>query len=599
MEKRTYYCGKVRAEHIEQIVNLYGWVHSRRDHGGVIFIDLRDREGLVQIVFQPDKKELFNKAEKLKPEYVIGIKGNVRRRPEGTVNPKLPTGEVEVVAENLEILNTSEVPAFEISDFSDVSEEIRLKYRYLDLRRTNLKENLVLRHNIAQSIRKYLTGQGFIEIETPFLTKSTPEGARDFLVPSRLSPGSFYALPQSPQLFKQILMVSGFDKYFQIVRCFRDEDLRADRQPEFTQVDLEMSFIDENDIITLIENMLTNVLKDTMNIDIKVPFSRMSYQQSLDEYGSDRPDTRFDMKLTNVTEIVESSRFKVFSETVKSGGQVKSICLKDGAKISNTEINRLAEFAIEQGAKGLAWLKVIDTGPLPELESPIKKFFTDEELKKIVEQTKSVPNDIIFFVADKINVANNVLGTLRLHLAEKFDIIKDKKTMEFIWITDFPLFEWSETEKRWVSMHHPFTMPREQDLGLIDKFPECSVPDITGRAYDLVLNGVELGGGSIRIHKMDLQNRIFKILKIDEKETKERFGFLLSALTYGAPPHGGIALGFDRFIAILTGEDSIREVIAFPKTQKGICPLTNAPDVVSLKQLKELDIEIKLPQRDK
>jgi len=599
MEKRTYYCGKVRAEHIEQIVNLYGWVHSRRDHGGVIFIDLRDREGLVQIVFQPDKKELFNKAEKLKPEYVLGIKGNVRRRPEGTVNPKLPTGEVEVVAENLEILNTSEVPAFEISDFSDVSEEIRLKYRYLDLRRTNLKENLVLRHNIAQSIRKYLTGQGFIEIETPFLTKSTPEGARDFLVPSRLFPGSFYALPQSPQLFKQILMVSGFDKYFQIVRCFRDEDLRADRQPEFTQVDLEMSFIDENDIITLIENMLTNVLKDTMNIDIKVPFSRMSYQQSLDEYGSDRPDTRFDMKLTNVTEIVESSRFKVFSETVKSGGQVKSICLKDGAKISNTEINRLAEFAIEQGAKGLAWLKVIDTGPLPELESPIKKFFTDEELKKIVEKTKSVPNDIIFFVADKINVANNVLGTLRLHLAEKFDIIKDKKTMEFIWITDFPLFEWSETEKRWVSMHHPFTMPREQDLGLIDKFPECSVPDITGRAYDLVLNGVELGGGSIRIHKMDLQNRIFKILKIDEKETKERFGFLLSALTYGAPPHGGIALGFDRFIAILTGEDSIREVIAFPKTQKGICPLTNAPDVVSLKQLKELDIEIKLPQRDK
>jgi len=599
MEKRTYYCGKVRAAHIEQIVNLYGWVHSRRDHGGVIFIDLRDREGLVQIVFQPDKKELFNKAEKLKPEYVIGIKGNVRRRPEGTVNPKLPTGEVEVVAENLEILNTSEVPAFEISDFSDVSEEIRLKYRYLDLRRTNLKENLVLRHHIAQSIRKYLTGQGFIEIETPFLTKSTPEGARDFLVPSRLSPGSFYALPQSPQLFKQILMVSGFDKYFQIVRCFRDEDLRADRQPEFTQVDLEMSFIDENDIITLIENMLTNVLKDTMNIDIKVPFSRMSYQQSLDEYGSDKPDTRFDMKLTNVTEIVESSRFRVFSETVKSGGQVKSICLKDGAKISNTEINRLAEFAIEQGAKGLAWLKVIDTGPLPELESPIKKFFTDEELKKIVEKTKSVPNDIIFFVADKINVANNVLGTLRLHLAEKFDIIKDKKTMEFIWITDFPLFEWSETEKRWVSMHHPFTMPREQDLGLIDKFPECSVPDITGRAYDLVLNGVELGGGSIRIHKMDLQNRIFKILKIDEKETKERFGFLLSALTYGAPPHGGIALGFDRFIAILTGEDSIREVIAFPKTQKGICPLTNAPDVVSLKQLKELDIEIKLPQRDK
>jgi aspartyl-tRNA synthetase len=557
-------------------------VHSRRDHGGVIFIDMRDREDLLQVVFSPEQKELFSQAEKLRSEYVINIKGKVRRRPEGTENLNLPTGEIEVVAETLEILNTSKVPPFEISDYIQVSEDLRLKYRYMDLRRTKLKKNLILRNEIMQSIRKYLCQSKFIEIETPFLTKSTPEGARDFLVPARLNPGTFYALPQSPQLFKQILMIAGFDRYFQIARCFRDEDLRSDRQPEFTQLDLEMSFIDESDVHSITEEMLKEVFTQ-QGFKIEVPFPKMKYSESILKYGTDKPDLRYGVEICDVTEIVKSSKFKVFSGAVARGGVVRGIKLNGVKDLSRQIISELTEFVAGFGAKGLAWIKITNNG----YESPIAKFFETSELDSISKKFSSKVDDTLFFVADVSDVVSNSLGALRVHLARKFNLIdKNSCKFRFTWITDFPLFEWSQEEKRLVSRHHPFTSPQEDDIKLLDSGPE----NVHARAYDLVLNGTELGGGSIRIHRRDVQEKIFKTLKISSEETNDRFGFFLEALNYGAPPHGGIALGLDRLIAILADEDSIREVIAFPKTQKGLCPLTNAPDVVNVRQLKELQI---------
>jgi len=577
--KRTNYCGELNSKNIGSRVVLFGWVHSRRDHGGVIFIDLRDIKGIVQVVFQPEKQELFLKAEKLRNEYVLEVTGYVRARPKESINPKLPTGEVEVIAEELEILNTSEVPPFEITEFSDVREDIRLKYRYLDLRRPKLKNNLLFRNKVMQSVRRILSSEGFIEVETPFLTKSTPEGARDFLVPSRLNPGTFYALPQSPQLFKQILMIAGFDKYFQIVRCFRDEDLRADRQPEFTQIDIEMSFVDEEDVMSLTERLISGLIVETLNKEVKIPFKRLSYRESMDTYGTDKPDLRYKdiMKIVDITDKVKNSNFKVFSEAVKSGGVVKCIYINDVNSFSRSSIDELTKFSISLGAKGLAWLKVLPDGLI---ESPIKKFLSEEE-------TNCFPkNSIVFFVADKLEIANSVLGALRLNIIEKLKI-KPAQEFEFVWITDFPLFEWSEEEKKWVSVHHPFTMPKEDLLSSIHH----SMSTLTARAYDIVLNGIELGGGSIRIHKKELQEKIFELLNISQQEVNLKFGFLIEALKYGAPPHGGIAIGFDRLVAILLGESSIRDVIAFPKTQKGICPLTSAPDRVTEKQLKELYIK--------
>ncbi|MBU2567904.1 MAG: aspartate--tRNA ligase [Elusimicrobia bacterium] len=589
--KRTHYCGELNLKNVNQKVILCGWVHTRRDHGGVIFIDLRDREGIVQVVFRPEEKDLFIRAEKIRSEYVLQIEGNVSSRPDGTKNPKLPTGEVEIIVEKMEILNTSEVPPFEISSFSVAGEELRLKYRYLDLRRKKLKDNLIIRHKLSHTVRKLLSGEGFIEIETPFLTKSTPEGARDFLVPSRLNPGTFYALPQSPQLFKQILMVSGVDRYFQVVRCFRDEDLRADRQPEFTQIDIEMSFVDEEDVIATVEKLLSVLMRDILGVEIKTPFARMDYEYAINTYGTDKPDLRYRdvMKITDVSAVVAGSGFKIFSEAVKAGGCVKCVSVPpavDGkAGFSRSAIDELTKFATGLGAKGLAWLNN---------SSPIKRFFSDGEIKNIYsvigynrEGTQPDPAaPMVFFIADKKETANAVLGALRTEIINRLKI-KPVLEYEFVWVVNFPLFEWSEEEKRFVSMHHPFTQPVDE------KMLDGDLSKVAARAYDIVLNGTELGGGSIRIHRTDLQEKIFSILKISGSEAKDRFGFLLEALKFGAPPHGGIALGFDRLCAILCGEESIRDVIAFPKTQKGICPLTGAPDAVSSKQLKELSIEVK------
>jgi aspartyl-tRNA synthetase len=582
--KRTHYCGELKAKDIGAEVNLYGWVHSRRDHGGVIFIDLRDREGLVQAVFSPEQKELFGRAESLRSEFVINIKGKIRRRPEGTENPNLPTGEIEVASESLEILNASKVPPFEISDFIQASEDLRLKYRYLDLRRTKIRNNLILRNEAVKALRKYLQSNKFLEIETPFLTKSTPEGARDFLVPARLNPGAFYALPQSPQLFKQILMVSGFDRYFQVVRCFRDEDLRSDRQLEFTQLDMELSFIDEDEIHAIIEEMLKEVFA-AAGISIEIPFPRMRYSESMLKYGSDKPDLRYGLEIHDITELAKGVKFKVFSETAAKGGAVRGIKLGNAKDLSRQGLDNLTEFVKTYGAKGLAWIKITDSG----FDSPIAKFFQDAELASIREAFSAAAGDILFFVADTPETAAVSLGALRVHLAEKMGLVKkDSKEFKFTWIVDFPLFEWSSEEKRLVSRHHPFTSPRESDIPMLETSPE----KVLARAYDLVLNGNELGGGSIRIHRTDLQRRIFKALKISDKETQDRFGFLLEALEYGAPPHGGIALGIDRMIAMMIGETSIREVIAFPKTQKGLCLMTGAPDAVTEKQLNELQIRV-------
>lgn len=579
--KRTHSCGQLSLANDGQEVCLMGWVQFRRDHGGLIFIDLRDREGLTQVVFAPEvNAKALERAHVLRSEDVIAIKGLVRPRPKDMINPKLKTGEIEVVVKEFKILNTAKTPPFLIEDRSEVSENLRLKYRYLDLRRPFMTQNLIMRSKAALSVRNFLSEQGFLELETPMLTKSTPEGARDFLVPSRLNPGSFYALPQSPQLFKQLFMISGFDRYYQIVKCFRDEDLRADRQPEFTQIDIEMSFVEEEDVMNLAEGLICRLFKDVLGLEIKTPFPRMTYAKAIEDYGLDKPDVRFDLFLKDVTSIVSNSEFKLFS----SAEIVKALNLPGGATLSRKEIDDLTEFVKIYGAKGLAWIKIKET----EWQSPIAKFLSEEEKQGLTKVLNLKPGDIVFFQAGPKEIVNTALGSLRVKLAEMFNLIPEDQ-YAFTWVVDFPLLEWDEEEKRWVARHHPFTSPKEEDLELLDSAPEKAL----ARAYDLVLNGNEIGGGSIRIHTSALQEKMFQVLGIDKEEAEEKFSFLLSALKYGAPPHGGIAFGFDRIIMLMSKAKSIRDVIAFPKTQKATCLLTDAPSKVSLRQLRELNLRIR------
>ncbi len=581
---RTHYCGDVRASDIEKEVTLFGWVQNWRDHGGVIFIDLKDREGLVQIVFDPSVNEENHKAaSKLRSQYCIGIKGTVRHRPEGTVNENLKTGEVEVVVKELKIFSESDILPFQVEEYVNVSEEVRLKYRYLDLRKPRMQRNLITRYKAAFAVRKYLDTQGFIDIETPILTKSTPEGARDFLVPSRLSQGKFYALPQSPQLFKQLLMVSGFDRYYQITKCFRDEDLRADRQPEFTQIDLEMSFVSEEDVMEITEGILKSIFEETLGIDIKPPFKRIKYKEAMERFGSDKPDMRFGLELKNLTDIAKQTKFKVFNTVANSGGLVYGLNAEGCIDFSRKEIDDLTEFVSIYGAKGLAWIKVKEN----ELQSPIVKFFTKDEMDKILKALDAKVGDLLFFVADKPKVVYDSLGALRLEIAKKLKLA-DENEFNFTWVTDFPLFEFNEDENRFEAMHHPFTSPIEDDLQYLNSDPAR----VKARAYDITLNGVEIGGGSIRIHRSDVQEKMFRALNISDEDAKIKFGFLIDALKFGAPPHGGIALGLDRIMTLILKEESIRDVIAFPKTQKGVCMLTDAPSDVEIKQLNELSIKV-------
>ena len=586
--KRTLYIGELNNNFIGKEVIVSGWVLRRRDHGGVIFIDLRDRTGLLQIVFEEGiDSKIHDLANSIRIEYVISVKGLIRKRPPGMENPKIPTGEIELVATDVEILNTSKTPPFPMDeDLSEVSEAIRLKYRYLEMRALNGLNPFIFRHKVNQIIRKFLDNKGFLEIETPFLTKSTPEGARDYLVPSRLYPGKFYALPQSPQLFKQILMIAGIDKYYQIVKCFRDEDLRADRQPEFTQLDIEMSFVDENDIMDIIEELLAYLFKETLNITLETPFPKLSYETALRDYGTDRPDIRFDMKLKDLSYLFKDTSFKVFRNTLESGGIIKG--LKAPANFSRKELDDLTKFAQELGAKGLAWIKYDKNANSFEKKwsSPIVKFFEKSVLEKLEEIFNPLEEfATFFFVADKEDIVNFILSELRNHLAKKLGLIPENK-FSFVWIIDFPLFEWDEEENRLVSVHHPFTHPKEEDISFLETDPL----KVKSRAYDIVLNGVEIGGGSIRIHKRELQEKIFKLLNISPEEAQEKFGFLLTALEYGAPPHGGIAFGLDRLIMLMLGKKSIREVIPFPKTQRAQCLLTGAPSEVRIEQILELHL---------
>lgn len=562
-----------------------GWVQRRRDHGGLIFIDLRDREGVAQLALDPDRdSEAHAKADTVRSEYVIAITGKVSPRPEGTVNPKMKTGEVEVEVSELKILNQSKTPPFGLDEHIEVAENLRLKYRYLDLRRSTLQQNMILRHKITRAVRTYLDEERFLEIETPVLTKSTPEGARDFLVPSRVNGGHFYALPQSPQLFKQLLMVSGYDRYCQIVKCFRDEDLRADRQPEFTQIDCEMSFVTADDVITTMENMIARVFKETMDIEVTLPMARMTYSQALDRFGVDNPDLRFDLELVDITNLAQGCGFKVFADTAAKQGLVKGINAKGCGKFSRKDMDDLTDFVKIYGAKGLAWVKVNEDG----WQSPIGKFFTPEEMEQINQAFDAKPGDLLMFVADSAEITNEALGRLRGHLGHKLGLT-DKNTYKFVWVTDFPLLEWDEEEQRHCAVHHPFTAPRDEDIPLLETDPGKAC----AQAYDLVLNGSEIGGGSIRIHDQQVQSRMFELLGIGTEEAQVKFGFLLDALQYGAPPHGGLAFGLDRLAMILTGSDSIRDVIAFPKTQKGTCLLSDAPGEVDEKQLQELSLRLR------
>ena len=580
---RTNYCGEIRKIDLGKTVSLKGWVHRRRDHGGLIFIDLRDREGIVQVVFNPDRRgNVHSMAHELRSEYVISVSGEVSPRPSGTENTKLPTGEIEILANQMEILNISKTPPFAIDEETEVAETLRLKYRYLDLRRDSLRDNLQFRYRFIRSVREFLHEKGFIDVETPFLTKSTPEGARDYLVPSRLNPGHFYALPQSPQLFKQILMVAGFDRYYQIVKCFRDEDLRADRQPEFTQIDLEMSFVEREDVLSLMEEMLKFAFKETKGVDLVTPFPRMSYSDVIDRYGIDKPDIRFGLELKDITDIASEVEFRVFKQTIEQKGIVKGFAAKGQAGLSRRELDELTEFAKGYGAQGLAWIKVTENG----FESPITKFFSQGQLNSISLRLAAEVGDLMIFVADKSKVVNDTLAQLRLLIGNRLNLI-NKDEFKFLWVLDFPLLEWDEEEKRYVAMHHPFTSPVIEDIPFLESDPLR----VRAKAYDIVMNGSEIGGGSIRIHSRDIQRKMFERLGIGEEEANVKFGFLLEALEYGAPPHGGIAFGLDRIIMLMTGAESIRDVIAFPKTQKGICPMTDAPSLVKRRQLKELHLK--------
>lgn len=585
---RSLYCGEPNETHLDQEVTLCGWVHRRRDHGGVIFVDLRDHQGLVQIVFDPDREAVFATAERVRNEFVLKVTGRVRNRPEGTVNPDMPTGQVEVLGLELEVLNSAETPPFQLDD-QDVNEELRLRYRYIDLRRPEMQEKLRLRARVTHAMRTYLDENGFIDVETPIMTRSTPEGARDYLIPSRTYPGEFFAMPQSPQLFKQLLMMGGVDRYYQIARCFRDEDLRADRQPEFTQLDIETAFTDEDDIMSLTETMVRKLFRDVLDVSLPDPFPRMSYAESMLRFGTDRPDLRIPLELVDLGDVMQAVEFKVFSGPANDpDGRIAALKVPGGSSLSRKVIDDYTKYVSKYGARGLAYIKVNDVAAGRDgLQSPILKFLPDDVVAAIVERTGVVDGDLVFFGADKTRVVNDSLGALRVRLGVDLGLVEGD--WEPVWVVDFPLFERDEKNNRWMALHHPFTAPNSDDPAALVADPGASL----SRAYDMVLNGIELGGGSIRIHSTDMQQAVLKLLGIGEEEGRDKFGFLLDALKYGCPPHGGIAFGVDRLVMLMAGAASIREVMAFPKTQTAACPLTNAPSAVAPGQLIELGIHLR------
>ena len=590
--KRTHRCTELKVTDVGKEVVVMGWVQRRRDLGKLIFVTLRDRSGIIQVVFNSETDpELHAKALQVRSEFVLAVKGTLERRSEKDINPNMETGELEIIASELRILNKSEIPPFHIEENTDANEVLRLKHRYLDLRRPHLQRNLILRHRIAKLARDYYDENGFLEIETPVLTKSTPEGARDYLVPSRIHPGKFYALPQSPQIFKQLLMVSGFDRYMQIVKCFRDEDLRADRQPEFTQIDLEMSFVDIEDVLAINEGFISRLFRELKGIDIPVPLKRLTYAEAMERFGSDKPDTRFGLELVNISDIVAASGFKVFKDAVENGGSVRAINARGaGSKFSRKEIDALGETAKTYKAKGLAWMAVEEDG----LRSPIAKFLTEDEISRIKERLDAQPGDLLLFVADKDEIVFDALGHLRLELGEKLGLI-DHKRFDVLWVTEFPLLEYDEEEQRWVAKHHMFTAPMDEDIEYLDTDPGRG----RSKAYDMVINGYEVGGGSIRIHSQDLQAKMFKVIGLSDEQAKDRFGFMLEAFRYGTPPHGGMAFGLDRLTMLLAGTNNIRDVIAFPKVQTAACLMSNAPDTVEEKQLDELHIKTVIEESEK